>query len=472
MRFTLIHGTNQARPKFHKKRFGFSQVPVYPPLGVLYLGSMLEQAGYDAEIIDFFIDKDPYASIDRSIHQSDVIGLSVDNISSDEAASLAQYIKNKDADIPIVIGGPYCSLYQERALKKISAADVSVDGDGEHAIINIAKAFEGTIQLSDIPGVFYRKNSGVAHGKSAEPIRNLDDIPFPARHLVAKYEYGKSSKLFMNTPRLTSLATARGCPFRCKYCHYSSVWRPFFRQRCVKNVIAEFHEIIEQGYQSVMFANPVFLAHQKRAHVILDELIAMGSPLELFLGGNRTDITDRTLYEKMRKAGVKYISFGLVSGNQDMIEFSGKHLTVEQTRKVVGLCDELGFFINGSFYLGAPFEDKNHFKNTIDFACSLPLDTVVFNHLAYNYGSDLWKEAYAQGKIYDGAYQTFADKELGLSPFSREEIRRYCRWGMQRFFYRPQYLTHIFAKALKTGDSRWVHSVINELLLSSGLRKN
>ena len=92
MRFTLIHGTNQARPIFHKKRFGFSQVPVYPPLGVLYLGSMLEQAGYDAEIIDFFIDKDPYASIDKSILQSDVIGLSVDNVSSEEAAQLAQYI--------------------------------------------------------------------------------------------------------------------------------------------------------------------------------------------------------------------------------------------------------------------------------------------------------------------------------------------------------------------------------------------
>jgi anaerobic magnesium-protoporphyrin IX monomethyl ester cyclase len=471
MRFTFIHGTEHSHPKFHKKRFGFFQVPVYPPLGVLYLGSMLEHAGHDAEVIDFFIDKDPYAAIDKSIHYSDAIGLSVDNVSSQESSQIAQYIKNKDPDIPIVIGGPHCSLYQERALENITAADVSVNGDGEHAIVDIAEAFQGTQSLSDIPGVFYRKNSKIAHGKPAEYIKNLDSIPFPARHLVTKYAYGKSSKLFMYKPRLTSLATARGCPFQCRYCHYNSIWQPFFRQRSVENVMAEFHEIIEQGYQSVMFATPIFLANRRRAHMILDELISMGSPLELFIGGNRTDITDRTLYEKMRKAGVKYLSFGLVSGSQDVIDFSGKRITVEQTRKVLRLCDNLGFFINGSFILGAPFEDRTYIQRTIEFACSLPLDSVAFNPLVYCRGSKLWKEAYAQGKIHTDDYQTFADRGADLSPFTKEEIISYCRWGMQRFFYRPQYLAHIFTKALKNDDSRWIHNIVNELTISCGLHK-
>jgi len=348
----------------------------------------------------------------------------------------------------------------------ISAADVSVNGDGEHAIVDIAEAFEGTRSLCDIPGVFYRRNSGIAHGKPAELIKNLDSLPFPARHLVAKYEYGESSKLFMYKPRLTSLATARGCPYRCRYCPHHAVWHHRYRQRSIENVVAEFHDIIEQGYQSVMFADPIFLADQKRAYTIMDELIAMDSSLELFIGGNRADIMDRTLYEKMRQAGVKYLSFGLGSGNQDVIDFLGKHTTVEQIRKVVRLSDELGFFINGTFILGAPFEDRNHFKKTIELACSLPLDSVTFYPMVYRQGSDLWQDAFTQGKIHGDAYETFADKGAGLSLFTKKEIFRYCRLATQRFFYRPHYLIHLFTKALKNDDSRWVHSTIEELMLS------
>jgi radical SAM superfamily enzyme YgiQ (UPF0313 family) len=230
--------------------------------------------------------------------------------------------------------------------------------------------------------------------------------------------------------------------------------------------VAEFHDIIEQGYQSVMIADSIFLANLKRAYTILDELIAMDSSLELFLGGNRADVMDRTLYEKMRQAGVKFISFGLVSGNQDVLDFFCKQTTVEQIRKVVRLSDELGFFIHGNFILGAPFEDRNHFNNTIEFACSLPLDSVTFYPMAYRQGSDLWQDAFTQGKIHGDAYEIFADKGAGLSPFTKKEIFRYCHLATQRFFYRPHYPIHMFSKALKNDDSRMVYTSVEALMLS------
>jgi anaerobic magnesium-protoporphyrin IX monomethyl ester cyclase len=466
MRFTLIYGTDSDRPVFRKKKFGVDILPVYPPLGLLYLGSVLEHAGHDVEIIDFYIDSDPYAAINKNINSSDAFGLSVDNLSYQESAHMAQYIKSKDPGLHIVIGGPHSTLYKEQSLENIRAADVSVEGDGEHAIIHIAKAFNGTHSLSDIPGVYYRKDTNIVHGKPAELIKNLDDIPFPARHLVKKYEYGKSSKLFMFKPRLTSLYTTRGCPYRCRYCTLHEIWRHRYRQRSIKNVVAEFHEIIEQGYQSVMLADPIFCADQKRARAILDEIIAMNSTLDIFIGGNRADTPDRRLYKKMKQAGVKYLSFGFGSGNQEVIDFLGKKMNIEEIKKVVHLCDELGFFIHGTFILGAPFENRNHFNKTIEFACSLPLDSVTFYPMAYRQGSDLWQEAFEQGKLIDNVYETFADKAAGLSPYSKEEIFRYCRYASQRFFYRPQYLTHMFAKALKNNDSRMIHSTLEELMPS------
>jgi anaerobic magnesium-protoporphyrin IX monomethyl ester cyclase len=462
MRFTFIYGTDLARPENRKKQYGF-KVPVYPPLGLLYLGSALEQAGHDAGIIDFNIDPDPYGSIHKSIQGSDAFGISVDNVSFRESAKIANYLKNEDSQLPIVIGGPHCILYQKESLSNISAADISVIGDGEQTIVDIAKTFERTQSLSDIPGIFYRKNSDILPGRPVDLIKNLDELAFPARHLVKKYDYGKSNKLFINKPRLTSLATARGCPYRCRYCIYHRLWHHKYRQRSVENVISEFQSIIEQGYESVMFADPILLANQKRGHAIFDELIKMNSSLELFIGGSRPDITDRTLYEKMKSAGVKYISFGLGSGNQDVLDFLGKKTTMDQIKKVMNLCNELGFFIHGSFILGAPFEDRLHFKNTINFACSLPLDSITFYAMIYRRGTDIWQDAFTQGKIPGNEYETFADKATGLSLFTKKEIVAYCRWATRRFFYRPSYLLHLMTKALKNNDPRWIHTIIEEL---------
>jgi anaerobic magnesium-protoporphyrin IX monomethyl ester cyclase len=468
MRFTLIHGSEKANPLSLRKRFGV-RVPVYPPLGVLYLGGVLERGGHEVDIIDFFVDKDPYDAIDKSIQNTDAVGLSVDNVSYTESAYIAQYIKEKDPHLSIVIGGPHCTLYKEQSLVNIPTADVSVNGDGEHAIASIADAFEGTKSLGDIPGIFYRENSKIAHGKPAELIENLDTVPFPARHLVTKYEYGESAKLFLSK-KLTSLTTTRGCPYRCRYCTQHAVSHSY-RERSVENVMSEFHDIIEQGYQSVMFADNMFLANQKRAHKILDGLIAMESPLELLIGGNRPDVINRPLAEKMRQAGVKYLSIGFISGNQDMLDFLNKQITIEQIKKVAYLCDELGFFVHGSFILGAPFEDEQHFKNTINLACSLPLDSVTFYLLGYRRGSTLWQEASNEGKIPGDVYETLPDKEMGLSPFTKQEILRYRRWAMQRFFYRPYYPIHLMTKALKNHDTRMVNSTIDELMMSLRLPK-
>ena len=111
-----------------------------------------------------------------------------------ESAKVAKYIKEIEPDIPIIIGGPHCSIQPEKSLNEIPSADISVEGDGEHVINEIAKSIKGSKNLSDINGIYYRKNNVIKKGKPAKIIQNLDSIPFPARHLVEKYDYGKSSK--------------------------------------------------------------------------------------------------------------------------------------------------------------------------------------------------------------------------------------------------------------------------------------
>ena len=220
-----------------------------PPLGLLYIGRSLEDEGHKVEFIDVLLEKHPMETIKRSLQNADVVGIKVLYCALQEAASTAQNIKEIDPSIPIIIGGPQPTYHATTALDDIKAADISLEGEGELAVKEIAQAIQGDKKLSEIPGVFYRENNTIKRGKAVEFIKDLDSIQFPARHLADKYnsEYGKINNGYFFKPPVTSIATSRGCPFVCRFCsrhvseHFTAM--KYFRQRSAENVVEEIFEI-------------------------------------------------------------------------------------------------------------------------------------------------------------------------------------------------------------------------------------
>ena len=248
------------------------------------------------------------------------------------------------------------------------------------------------------------------------------------------------------------MITSRGCPFRCRFCtrHVSSMKK--FRKRSVDNVVKELQEINEE-YNSVMIADDNFLADVKRAHQILDHIINYDLDLELYIQSARVDTAEKKLFIKMKQAGVKHVYFGIESGNQDVLDFYNKQITLDQIRHAIALSNKMGFFTRGTFILGAPIETKTHLENTIKFATSLPLDVAIFYPLVYQRGSDLWNEAYKNGKITDDdAYSVLADSRRGLGNFTSEELQEYCKMAFRKFHLRPRYFQQQIIKAIRRKD--------------------
>jgi len=448
----------------------------HPPLGLLYLGRILEDEGYSVEVIDFLAEKYPLKALKQALSETDAVGIS--NFSSAyqesiwggrythaylESAKVARFIKEIDSAMPIIIGGPHCSVQPEESLIEIPSADISVEGDGEEIIKDIVKALEGEKKLSEITGVYYRENGQIKKGKPAKINENLDAIPFPARHLVDKYDYGKSIKSYFLKPKFTSIITGRGCPFNCRFCTRNTLGFKIFRQRSVENVVKEFQEINET-YSSVMIVDDTFLADEPRANKILDRLIEIGTEIEIYVQGARVDTAKPELYKKMKKAGVKHLYYGLESANQDVLDFYNKKATVNQVRKAINLSSEMDFFTVGTFILGAPIETKRHIERTIKFARSLPLDIVLFALLTYKNGSELWDEAVKSGKIKDSdGYAIVADSRKGLGNFTREELEGFYRKAIISFYFRPQYITRQISKLFKEKDLGSMKAGLNRL---------
>ena len=421
-----------------------------PPLGILYLSKILELNGHKAEVIDFNAETLTEDKIKEKIFSSDAVGMTIytEPIALKNSITLSNFVKECDPDIPVLIGGPHCSIEPEKTIISHNA-DILVRGEGELVIIPIADAIQGRRKLSTIPGVYYRENDKIMKGKPWEQIKDLDAIPFPARHLVDKYEYGYFLGIKFGKGRVTSILSSRGCPLHCRFCGLRSQL-PEYHFRSVDNVIKEIEEVVNEGYTTLSFVDDNFLLRKKAAEEIMDYIIKKKMDIKLWIEGARVDSAERGLYQKMRDAGVEIIHYGIESGNQDVLDFYDKKITIPQIRKAVSLSKEMGFYVNASFILGAPIETEKHIKNTIKFAKSIPLDSATFYNLSYVIGSPIWEEAIKEGKIQPEEHTVNADSTRGLGNFTEKELIDYTMKAYKSYYFNPRLwgreLYYAFAK--------------------------
>jgi len=427
---------------------------VYPPIGLLYIGTTLEKSGHKVNIIDFGAEHITKEKLEQLLLSSNAVGMSVYTNNYQSVADTAKVIKQLDSKIPLIIGGPHCTFLKERALLDIPDADIAVDLEGELVIPDLVRFLQGKENLKNIQGISYRKKNKIIISKKTKINKNLDLLPFPARHLVEKYDYGNFPWGYQPRKRFTSLLSSRGCPFHCRFCSkYDNVSDVYgYRERSAENVVQEIQEI-NDSYGSVKIVDDNFLVNKNRAHRIFDLLIENKTEIDILILGARVDSADRELYEKMKKANVRFLSFGVESGSQPVLDFYNKRITKNQIQHAINLSREMNFVTVGSFIFGAPMETKDHINETIDFVCSLPFDTVIFRPLKYEVGSDLWSEAVNHRKISKDEYAVPADSRRGLGNFTIEELNEYAKKATTCFYLRPWYLLSQFYRAMKDSDA-------------------
>jgi len=245
-----------------------------------------------------------------------------------------------------------------------------------------------------------------------------------------------------------------------------------YRERRAENVLDEIQKLADAGFQVLYIVDDNFMVNARRVHAIMDGIIRKNIKMAILAQG-RVRPCSEELYYKMKEVGVQLLSYGLESGNQDILDFYRKGTTIEQAQRALALADKVGIFTHGNFILGAPMETREHIEHTIRFARELPLDAAFFGVLNYTYGSELWDMAYQQGLI--GIYEgdVYADKKRGLSQFSKHELDKFCQKAHYQFYFRPilwtRYLSKLFkndnkdfSKLLVRGFLRFIADVLSQ----------
>lgn len=440
-----------------------------PPLGLLYIAGALEKEGHKVFLIDFCSEQFNKNNFLQCVKDVDAVGITVRSKDTDSVKIIVDIIKSNYPKIKIIIGGPHCTIDPVDAML-MTNADICVKGEGEEAITMIADALYEPERLILIPGVYLLKDGEIKKAPSAKDIEDLDSIVFPSRHLVEKYEYGEVVEGYNPTKgKVASMMGSRGCPYSCRYCINGAVYKKY-RKRSAENIIDELKEIMK-NYDFLHIIDENFFADEKTSNQVLDFLIENNRKMKIWISGIRADSANEEVFLKMKKAGVTTINIGIESGNQDVLDFYNKQITLEQVRKAVRLGRKMRFLTIGYFMLGGPIETEEHLKNTIDFAKSLPLDIASFAAFSYRKGTPIWDEAVKNGLIKREEYMVLCDSSRNLGNFTNEEIMAWVIKAFREFHLRPIYIIDQLIQSILRWDFQIPKSGFKLMLNSQNVLK-
>jgi len=351
-----------------------------PPLGVAYIAAVLEQENYDVSILDAFIE-----GWDNSIRISEdklLVGLSYEEIYNKiEAISpdvvgitsmftaqrknvhaVAMEVKKYSSEIPVIVGGAHATAWPEELLIDENI-DAVILGEGENSVIPLLDAVGQNKSFTHLDGIAYRdaNNQIVVRNKTIQ-IADLDDIPFPARHLLpmekyfaAKYRHGGYSK----KDRAASMITSRGCQYLCNFCTAYKVFTRRPRMRSIQNVLAEMKELISvYGVEEIYFEDDQIIAKQRRSSELFDAIAEQFDIVWDTPNGVSPWLLNDRIIKKMKDSGCYRINIAIESGDQFVLDnIINKPVKLDAIRGIVDSIRKNGLEV-GTFLVVGNFSEK------------------------------------------------------------------------------------------------------------------
>jgi anaerobic magnesium-protoporphyrin IX monomethyl ester cyclase len=373
-----------------------------PPLGLAYVAAALEKAGFQVEILDNYLLKKPISEIKKIIQKSkpEIVGITCGSATYRQCVETAKAIKETMPSCKVVVGG-WHSSYLPESLLQHPHIDYVVVGEGERAMVELATHItreKNNKDLGTIAGIAYRCNGNIVKN-APRFISNMDDIPFPARHLLPMHLYDRTIE-FLDAKPADVMSIIRGCPFSCAFCETKKLWGNTCRMFSPNRVIDEVAYMIDKfNTKGIYFINDNFTLKKKETIEFCDLIKRKNIDIE-WACDTRADLVSRELLGKMKQAGCKTIWFGVESGAPHILERINRNLKLEQIEKAVKLCKETRIKIACSFILGFPDETREDLEATLKFAEKLDADWCQFNIFVACPDSRLYEEM-LQRNIYD-----------------------------------------------------------------------
>ncbi len=415
--------------------------PQMLPLGIINLGTILNQNGVDVKLIDFLAERDAgntyeYALLPKVLTSSkflqkfkkydpDIVGITSYTENYPIALRIARMCKNEKDEVRLMLGGPHVTFQAEECLKNNPLIDLVAIGEIDHLILDIVKGLSGQLEITEIPNIAYSKNNSIRFN----PVKGnltLDAIPSPNFELI-------KDKLY--PPFFLHLEFSRGCPYSCAFCSLSPISGNKIRFFPIKRVIENLLAFEEQFKKYNFFiTDPNFLVNPKRVRLFLEEVKSQKIELPAWDFQTRVDLINREILNDLKKANADQITLGIEDVNDSVLQACGKNQTFSQVERSIKIIKELDFRSHSNFIIGLPSQTREHMLKNISY--SSKLDRFNFSTLKPFPGSKIYDNPENYGlTILSKEWERYITYEIVLDStvFPRDQQKEVLKQAVQHY---------------------------------------
>ena len=380
---------------------------IHSNLAVRYLKAFTKDLPYESKIREFSINDREERILKEIIEEkADVVAFSTYIWNVELVSHVANLIKLVSPQTEILYGGPEVS-YDSKDFMEKNIGEYLIEGEGEKTYRDFVKYKLGLKELSDIKGLYYRKNDEIIFN-GPRPLMNMDEIVFP-------YEEDED----LNN-KIVYYEGSRGCPFRCKYCLSSTTHGVRFHS--IERTLEELNFFIKKGVRLVKFVDRTFNCNHKYSMAIWDFLIKADTNTKFHFEIS-ADILKEEEIELLRKAPKGRFQFevGVQTTNDDVLKNINRFVNFSDIKEKV---EELLSINNINQHLdliaGLPGEDYKSFVKSFNDVHSIKPEEVQLGFLKLLKGSDMRRDAH----LYNMKYSPYPPYEiLSTDKISYDEIQ-------------------------------------------------
>jgi len=412
-----------------------------PPLNLMYLAAIAEENGHSVQLIDGEAERLSLSGIVDRVKEfsPDLIGITSTTPTFHLAAELAGELK-KGMQTPIVAGGPHITFFREKVF--YDSFDYFVIGQCEGTFAAFLNAIDNGGDVSGIPGLVFRKNGKTVFTGENPQLFNLNELPFPARHLLKLDEYIAGS--LRGKKKYTTIMCSRGCPFSCVFCS-TDIYGKRVRTRPVANVIKEIKHVINDfGIDHFYFEDDTLTLNRKFILELCGEIEKENLKFT-WEGHTRANLFDEELASRMSRCGLIRLSFGLETADENVMEILKKGGVKPQHLVTANeLATKYNIESANSVMLGLPGDTRESIKKTISFirnnraikhstfgiAIPYPGSEMYQMALRGEHGLKLLTQDFSK-------YQRYNSAVMSVNGMMPEELLRLQRIGLLKIYAVP-----------------------------------
>jgi radical SAM superfamily enzyme YgiQ (UPF0313 family) len=434
----------------------------YPPLGLCYLKSPLVAAGYDVKVLDAEasgLSLDGILSVVEGF-RPDMVGIQVVSPLWGAARAIAAAVKERFA-IPVVAGGAHITITGTESLKEEKAFDFAVLSESEDGMRELADAVlrGGSHDVEKVTGILYRSGDEVRATAPRALREDVDALLFPDRSDLAHDKY-LFSVPGAGIRRFTTVITSRGCPYSCTFCTEPLMYGRTTRFRSAANVVDEVQEFHDRhGITHFIFVDDTLTTRKDRILEMCRLLVERKLDIT-WEGWTHVNTVSQDLLIAMHEAGLRRLSFGIESGNAEVLHSLKKNSSLEKIRNAYAMAKKAGLETRGSVILGLPGDTKATVNETIDFVVGLrDCDHAYFNIAMPYPGTEIRAQALA-GEMgtrlltedYSELRRQGQKVVMEVNDLDTETLLRLQRKAYLRFWLTPRRIVYnVWRAGLKAG---------------------